>query len=463
MRAFTLLPTRTAHEQLRRNFPAVDWQARVGSVADISGAVQSGSVMFERTDVVVVADVMPPGIITESGTSHLVHFVSRLLAPEHETVRPTPVVVLSTDAEATRSLVAQIRSATSPDRGELPLTVTRADMNCLHDHLRQVVPQYAGSPAPGNHLIFDNAVDDLAAHRRAPVITVTSAKGGAGKTTTTLMLAFSAAYLAARSGNRMNVAVVELDLPGAVARSLVSTTRPAAEQRTIIDYVNAAEATEAALAEAMETVVAVDGAGTRLMPEGSVRILLGPRRTMDAPNVDPRHVEEIVGLLSRDPDIDLVLIDTSADVIDSPILAAAFAVSDQLLYVIEDKPTSYAKMGETLLWLQKSMDVPAERMKVVVNKSVRTVADQTLRDDLVDHSSGVGALGVIPQSPFLHAFDGADTGSMWAAFFLEEERPLSDAFRSLVVALLPKPSTGLDGGPVQPVAPVPAKRRMFRR
>ncbi|MDI1290302.1 MAG: ParA family protein, partial [bacterium] len=362
-----------------------------------------------------------------------------------------------------RSLVAQIRTATSLDRGELPLSVTPADMNCLHDHLRQVVPSYAGSPAPGSLLIFENAVDHLADHRRAPVIVVTSAKGGAGKTTTTLMLAFSAAYLAARSGNRMNVAVVELDLPGAVARSLVSTKRPAAEQRTIIDYVNAAEATEAALAEAMETVVAVDGAGSRLMPEGSVRILLGPRRTMDAPNVDPRHVGEIVDLLSRDPDIDLVLIDTSADVIDSPILAAAFAVSDQLLYVIEDKPTSYAKMGETLLWLQKSMDVPAERMKVIVNKSVRTVADQTLRDDLVDHSSGVAALGVIPQSPFLHAFDGADTGSMWAAFFLDDERPLADAFRSLVVALLPKPSTGLDGGPVLPAAPLPAKRRRLRR
>ncbi len=461
MRAFSLLPTRTAHEQLRRNFPAVDWQARVGSVAEISGAVQSGSVMFERTDVVVIADVMPPGMITESGTSHLVHFVSQILAPEHDTVHPTPVVVLSTEPQATATLVAQIRAAAGPGV-DLPLSVTPADMNCLHEHLRQVVPGYAEYPAPGNQLIFDTAVDYLAANRRAPVITVTSAKGGAGKTTTTLMLAFSAAYLAARSGNRMNVVIVELDLPGAVARSLVSTKRPAEEQRTILDYVNAAEATETALADAMETVVAVDGAGTRLMPEGSIRILLGPRRTMDAPNVDPRHVKEIVELLSRDPDIDLVLIDTSADVIDSPILETAFAVSDQLLYVIEDKPTSYAKMGETLMWLQKSMDVPAERMKVIVNKSVRTVADQTLRDDLVDHSSGVAALGVIPQSPFLHAFDGADTGSMWAAFFLEEERPLSDAFRSLVVALLPTPAVGLGGGPVQP-APKPAKRRRFGR
>lgn len=441
MRGFALLPTRTAHEQLRRNFPAVDWQARVGSIAEVSGAVSSGGVLFERTDVVIVADAMPSGIITDDGSSHLVRFVANLLRPSAATVPATPVVVVRTDVDATAALIAQIRHAVGADRDQVPLTVAGDDMNDLHQHLAQVVPGYQGHPAPVNRFIMDVAVGDLAAHRRAPVMTFTSAKGGSGKTTTTLMFAFAASHLAARRGSRMNVVIVELDLTGAVARSLVTTSRPAGDQKTIIDYVNAAEATEGALADALEEIVAVDASGTPLLSPGSIRILLGPRRTMDAPNVDPRHVADILTLLRRDPDVDLVLVDTSADVIESPVLAEAFAQSDQLLYVIEDKPTSYAKMDETLTWLQTAMGVAPERMRVVVNKASRTVADQSLRDDLVAHAAGVPALGVIPQSAFLHGFDGAEAGSMWAAFFLPGEEPLGEAFRSLVVALLPATSS----------------------
>jgi len=316
--------------------------------------------------------------------------------------------------------------------------VVSDDMMEIHQALSEIVPAYLGAREPANHMILDPSVDDLQIGRKVPVISVISTKGGVGKTTTSLLLAFASARLGASMNRRCNVVVFELDLKNAGMRVLVRTVEPPEERGTVMDFVNRAEPTEGAVRMAMSTETALDTAGNSLLPTGAIRYILGPTNTEDGENVSPETVVQIITLLTRMEDVDVVLVDTSPELLTDPKGIAALNASDLILYVAEDKPTSYVKMGETLERLQTKENIPVDHFKIIMNKSGRTREDEGLRDDIRDNSAGVAALGVVPDSDFMKDFSGAERDSpLWEAFFKPDEGPLRGSYNSLVRAALP--------------------------
>lgn len=446
--ALALTPTRVSYEQLRRDFAAgLDLQDYVASMADLGPAAERGAINWSRTQVVLVGDNMPAGAITKAGDTHLAFTLSRLLIPDVSSEAPTPVVIIrSSDGMHADRLHSDIRSALERihDPGAVDaalrerVRIVSDDMNDIHRALLEIVPAYLGAPEPANRLILDPSVDDLQIGRKVPIISVASAKGGAGKTTNVLMLAFAIARAANAIDKRCNVVVLELDLSRAVMAPLVSTTVPESERPTVMEFINRAEPTEGAVRLAMSEETALDSAGNALLPAGSIRYILGPRSSSDAANVSAESITQILTLLTHMDDVDLVLVDTSPDLLESAQVIAALQASDLVLYVAEDKPTSYAKMEETLATLQERWGIPADHLKIVINKAKRSREDERLRDDIRENSAGVAALGVVPMSDFLADYDGAAaSGPLWQAFFVPDEAPLRAAYNSLVRAALP--------------------------
>jgi len=446
--ALALTPTRVSYEQLRRDFAAgLDLQDYVATMADLGPAAERGAINWSRTQVVLVADNMPAGAITKAGDTHLAFTLARLLLPDVSSEAPTPVIIIrSSDGIHADRLHSDIRTAMERmhDAGTADaalrerVRVVSDDMMEIHRALSEIVPAYLGAPEPFNRLILDPSVDDLQIGRKVPIISVASAKGGAGKTTNSLMLAFAIARSAAAIDKRCNVVIVELDLARAVMGPLISTKEAPEERPTVMEFVNRAEPTEGAVRMAMSEETALDSAGNALLPDGAIRYILGPRSSSDAANVSAENITQILTLLTHMDDVDLVLVDTSPDLLESTQVIAALQASDLILYVAEDKPTSYAKMGETLETLQDRWGIPADHLKVVINKAKRSREDERLRDDIRDNSAGVAALGVVPMSEFLADYDGAAaSGPLWQAFFMPDETPLRTSYNSLVRAALP--------------------------
>lgn len=443
-----LVPRRGGWEQLQRNFVGlIDFQRFVPSLSDLREEFESGRINFARTEIVVVADIMAQGVSTplnQEGTvtaTHLVQSIGNFICPAIAAVTPVPVLILQTGVSEAKMLVEDVEAFLSFTRGEERarkaienyLTLIEPSIMAVHEAAKRVLPDYPRDVQPTTYLVLDSAASGGVSTDGAPVVTCTSAKGGVGKTTTALLLAFAASYIAYKQGKRMNVVVVELDLASAQIGHIVGAEP---HHRTVLDYVNMSVPTEKALAENLDEVTVLNRSGNPILPQGSIRILHGPYDGGDDKNIKSHHIHEVLTLLRNSPDVDLIVVDTAPELREDDRIRAALEQSNLVLYITQDSKASMGLMAQNLEHIVKGYHLDPERVKIVINNSNRTIDDQTLLSDVRALSGGIAPLAVIPRSNAIHVASGAGgDGEIFHALFDPNDPDVAFAYQSLVAAV----------------------------
>jgi MinD-like ATPase involved in chromosome partitioning or flagellar assembly len=444
-----LFPRPSGWEQLQRNFSGIiDFQRYVPSLADLREEFESGRINMGRTRIVLVADNMAQGVSTaldsEGGVvaTHLVQAIGNFLSPRIAGVDPVPVFILRTTGNEADALIEDVRDYLAYTRDqetarlamERFLTVMPASITAIHQRAKMVLEDYPQDREPTNFLVLDNIRSAGVGLTGAPLITCTSAKGGVGKTTTALLLGFAASYIAYKQGRRLNVAIVELDLGSAQIGHIVGS-QPTCP--TILDYVNMSIPTEKVLLENLVEVDVRNKSGVDILPPGSLRVLHSPHDGGDDKNIRAHHVREIIALLKNSPDVDLVIVDTAPELREDDRIRAALEESNLILYITQDSRASFGIMTQNLEHLKSDYNINPERMKIVINNSVRTIDDQTLLADVRSMADGISPLAVIPRSNAVHEASGAtgEDGQLFHALFDPSDPDVAFAYQSLVAAV----------------------------
>ncbi len=243
-------------------------------------------------------------------------------------------------------------------------------------------PQATGTSADGNY----PAQADLSLLRQPRLagqttITVTSSKGGSGKSTVSILLAATIARASAEAGRPLSVCLLDLDTRDGQVASLIGKFMPTAlnirvqpvwdEERIRRNLVRA---------EGME-----------------VDTLLAPIRPRTAETVGPEFYRTIVQSLQRMYDV--VIMDTSVQYLDPLIADVALVESDEILFVTTLASTAVQGMARALREMTAPVDesglgVPREKIGIVVNQSVANVGME--RDQVLAAGLGVPVVGVIP-------------------------------------------------------------------
>lgn len=448
IRGLALVPRRGGWEQLQRNFAGIiDFQRFVPSLADLREEFEAGRINFARTEIVVVADIMAQGVSTplnQEGTvaaTHLVQAIGNFICPALAAVTPVPVLILQTgfaEAQLLRDDVEAFLAFTrDAERARAAvdnhLVIIEPSLMAVHEAAKSLLPNYPQGVTPTTLLVLDSAASGGVSTDGAPVVTCTSAKGGVGKTTTALLLAFASSYIAHKQGKRMNVVVVELDLASAQIGHIVGA-EPL--HQTILDYVNMSVPTERALAENLDEVTVLNRSGAPILPAGSLKILHGPYDGGDDKNIKSHHIHEVLTLLRNSPEVDLIVVDTAPELREDDRIRAALEQSNLVLYITQDSKASMGLMAQNLEHMVKNYHLDPDRVKIVINNSNRTIDDQTLLSDVRALGGGIAPLAVVPRSNAIHVASGAGgDGEIFHALFDPNDPDVAFAYQSLCAAV----------------------------
>lgn len=289
-------------------------------------------------------------------------------------------------------------------------------------------------------------------------IVVTSSKGGAGKTTVSVMLAAAIARASAAAGHRLSVLVVDMDTFHGQISSIVGVLMPTALNIRVQPRWD-----EACI---RRNIVRAESLG--------VDVLLAPVRPRTAQIVGPEFYRPVVASLKRMYDI--VILDTGNHYLDPIVTDVALVEADKVLFVTTLATTSVQGMARALADLtapasEGGQGVPAERIGIVVNQAASGVGIDS--DGLVSAGLGVPIVGVIPLAT-REVLTATNSGQMAG---LLEHRLLGPSYIDLARACLPSRALDPWREPVvEPIAtaPVftladsagpgePARRGLFRR
>jgi cellulose biosynthesis protein BcsQ len=212
-------------------------------------------------------------------------------------------------------------------------------------------------------------------------ITVTSSKGGSGKSTASILLGGSIARASADAGHPLSVCLIDLDTRDGQVASLIGKFMPTAlnirvqpvwdEERIRRNLVHA---------------------------EGlDIHCLLAPIRPRTADTVGPDFFRTIVRSLQRM--FDVVIMDTSVQYLEPLIADVAMGEADEILFVTTLASTAVQGMARALREITAPIDesglgVPREKIGIIVNQSVANVGME--RDQVLAAGLGVPVVGVIP-------------------------------------------------------------------
>ena len=212
-------------------------------------------------------------------------------------------------------------------------------------------------------------------------ITVTSSKGGSGKSTASILLAAAIARGSAEAGQALSVCVVDLDTRDGQVASLIGTFMPTAlnirvqpvwdEERIRRNLVHAA------------------GLG--------IDCLLAPIRPRTADTVGPDFYRVMIRSLQRMYDV--IVMDTSVQYLEPLIAKVALVEADEVLFVTSLASTAVQGMARALREITAPIDesglgIPREKLGIIVNQSVANVGME--RDQVLAAGLGVPVVGVIP-------------------------------------------------------------------
>ena len=240
------------------------------------------------------------------------------------------------------------------------------------------------SPAPVAGEYPENASRELLDRPKLPgqvTITVTSSKGGSGKSTVSILLAGTIARASAEAGRPLKVCLLDLDTRDGQVASLIGKFMPTAlnirvqpvwdEERIRRNLVHA---------------------------EGlDIETLLAPIRPRTADTVGPEFYRTIVRSLQRM--FDVIVMDTSVQYLEPLIADVALVESDEVLFVTTLASTAIQGMARALREItapsdESGLGIPREKIGIVVNQSLANVGME--RDQVLAAGLGVPVVGVIP-------------------------------------------------------------------
>ncbi len=241
-----------------------------------------------------------------------------------------------------------------------------------------VAPADAGSvlPAAASH--------ELLSRPKVPgqvTITVTSSKGGSGKSTASILLAGSIARASADAGQPLSVCLIDLDTRDGQVASLIGKFMPTA------------------LNIRVQPVWDEDRIRRNLVhaPGLGIDTLLAPIRPRTADTVGPDFYRTIIRSLQRM--FDVVIMDTSVQYLDPLIAQVALPEAEEIVFVTTLASTAVQGMARALREITAPIDesglgIPREKIGILVNQSVANVGME--RDQVLAAGLGVPVVGVIP-------------------------------------------------------------------
>lgn len=360
-----------------------------------------------------------------------------------------------------RVIVAQMRAALAgvvvlpadeqPDGPATEATATRAsvelrDLSALgaleSDEVSAPRPASAGSISPSSvgrpamPPIGDLVEDALDAHHdvyppqasrdlldepKRPgqvTITVTSSKGGSGKSTASILLAATIAQASAEAGAPLSVCLIDLDTRDGQVASLIGTFMPTALNIRVQPVWDEERI--------RRNLVSAEGLG--------IDTLLAPIRPRTADTVGPEFYRTIVRSLQRMYDV--IVMDTSVQYLEPLIADVALKESDEILFVTTLASTAVQGMARALREMTAPVDesglgVPREKIGILVNQSVANVGME--RDQVLAAGLGVPVVGVVP----LATRDVLTATNLNRMHALLEHPLLGPAYNELARACLP--------------------------
>lgn len=249
-------------------------------------------------------------------------------------------------------------------------------------------------------------------------ITVTSSKGGSGKSTASILLAASIASASEKTGNPLSVCLVDLDTRDGQVASMIGQFMPTALNIRVQPIWDEERI--------RRNLVRAQGLG--------IDTLLAPIRPRTADTVGPDFYRSIVRSLQRMYDV--VVMDTSVQYLDPLIAEVALVEADEILFVTSLASTAVQGMARALREITAPIDesglgIPREKLGIIVNQSVANVGMET--DQVLAAGLGVPVVGVIP----LATKDVLTATNLIQMHRLLEHSSLGLAYNELAIACLP--------------------------
>lgn len=212
-------------------------------------------------------------------------------------------------------------------------------------------------------------------------ITVTSSKGGSGKSTASIMLAASIARASARAGKPLSVCIVDLDTRDGQVASLIGRFMPTALNIRVQPVWD-----EASI---RRNLVRAESLG--------IDCLLAPIRPRTADTVGPDFYRAIVRSLQRMYDV--IVMDTSVQYLEPLIANVALVEADEILFVTNLASTAVQGMARALREITAPVDesglgIPREKLGIIVNQSAANVGME--QEQVLAAGLGMPVVGVIP-------------------------------------------------------------------
>jgi cellulose biosynthesis protein BcsQ len=212
-------------------------------------------------------------------------------------------------------------------------------------------------------------------------ITVTSAKGGSGKSTASILLAATIARASREAGHPLSVCLVDLDTRDGQVASLIGQFMPTALNIRVLPVWDEDRI--------RRNLVTAENLG--------IETLLAPIRPRTADTVGADFYRAILRSLQRM--FDVVVMDTSVQYLDPLIANVALPEADEILFVTTLASTAVQGMARALREITTPVDesglgVPREKIGIIVNQSVANVGME--REQILAAGLGVPVVGIIP-------------------------------------------------------------------
>lgn len=394
----------------------------------------------------------------------------------HQGLEPSSISVLVVGANPPAEVVKTVAAAAAPylpeELPEAPVVEPESEVETAAVFAGPVgipdLPPLGGSvveaaPVPAPARVQDDYPDqadrNLLARPKLPgqtTITVTSSKGGSGKSTASVLLAATIARASREAGQPLSVCLIDLDTRDGQVASLIGTFMPTALNIRVQPSWD-----EERIRRNLVHADALD-----------IETLLAPIRPRTADTVGPEFYRTIVESLQRM--FDVVIMDTSVQYLEPLISKVALVEPDEILFVTNLAATAIQGMARALREItapveESGLGVPREKIGIIVNQSVANVGME--QDQVLAAGLGVPVVGVIP----LATRDVLTATNLNSMESLLDHPLLGPAYLDLARACLPhRELAGWHIGPADPEVmedhetvaedgPAHRRRGLFRR